>query len=50
MRPEEWFRSIRTVICLYRSSAILNWGRYRVTGASSWMRPFSTSCITATVV
>ena len=48
--PEEWFSSIRTVICLYRSSAILKSFRYRVTGASRDTRPASASCITATVV
>ena len=50
MRPEEWFSSIRTVMSLYRSSAILNAGRYVVTGLSRSSLPFSARCMTAMAV
>ena len=50
MRPEEWFSSIRTVMSLYRGSAMVKSGRYRVTGASRETLPSSASCITAAVV
>ena len=48
--PEEWFSSIRTVMSLYRGSAILKAGRYFTTGVSSSSFPASASCMTATVV
>ena len=50
MRPEEWFSSIRTVMSLYRGSAILKSGRYFTTGWSRSSLPDSASCMTATVV
>ena len=50
LMPEEWFSSIRTVMSLYRWSAMVKSLRYRVTGASREILPSSTSCMTATVV
>lgn len=50
MMPEEWFSSMRTVMSLYRGSAILKLGRYVVTGLSRSTFPCSTSCMTAAVV
>ena len=47
--PEEWLRSIRSVMSRNRASAIVNSGRYRTTGASSATLPSSTSSKIATV-